>query len=226
MNSVIVALSNIYIRLYLLSYKEFRAMRKISISNHSNAHILPILKTVDQWVCWAEHRFSRKDDKIPLNTEEYNPSQNEFSAASFSDESIWMPYEKAVEKCDQYDAVTGIGFVITDDVNIALIDIDDCIKTNSLKLDKEAYEMMNFVGSYAEVSPSGTGIHIISRGKAPRHGWAAENQSMNISVWDRDWMTITEKHIKNTSKEIRGDNYLLNSICDEYGIDMHEPWVK
>lgn len=208
--------------------KNSTPMRTIDLipSDQPRSELLPVLKMVDQWICWAEHRSEAKDEKIPLNTDSYISYRKEFSPAGFSDKSIWMPYEEAIEKCERHNDISGIGFVFTDSDNISYIDIDDCIEQKSLKMNEEPFRVMKNIDSYAEFSPSQTGIHIISRGKASSHGWAAGKHNLNISIWDRSWMTVTQNHIKGTPAEIRGDNYLLNSLCEEYGIDMHEPWVK
>ena len=69
--------------------------------------------------------------------------------------------KKALDKADNYD---GVGFVFTESDPFIGIDIDHCRKEDG-SLTEYARDMIHRCGSYAEVSPSGTGIHIIGLGR-------------------------------------------------------------
>lgn len=104
------------------------------------------LKKVKQWVCWIGA------DKIPRNP------YNGFNAKS-NDSDTWADFETAVQACDDY-GFDGIGFMFAPPY--FGVDLDHCI-------DKSDFcdEWVETLGSYAEISKSGSGLHIICKGKLP-----------------------------------------------------------
>ena len=106
------------------------------------------LKNTKQWICHLN-----KVPKSPL----YNGN------ASPTDSKMWGTYEQAVKACKEYN-YSGIGFVFTADTDFCGIDIDHCINENG-EIHKNALDILSTMDSYAEISPSGTGIHIIYKGK-------------------------------------------------------------
>lgn len=104
------------------------------------------LKSVNQWVCWAGI------DKIPKcpytggNAQSNNPQ-------------TWADFATAVEACERYH-FDGIGFMFAPPY--FGIDLDHCIQRVDF-----CDEFVETLGSYAELSKSGDGIHIICRGTLP-----------------------------------------------------------
>ena len=86
--------------------------------------------------------------------------------ASSTDSLTWRSFEEAVQalKTGRYD---GIGFVFSSGDPFAGIDLDNCRDPKTGELEEWAEKIVRKLGGYAEVSPSGTGVHIIVRGKAP-----------------------------------------------------------
>ena len=105
------------------------------------------LKQTKQWICHLN-----KVPKSPL----YNGN------ASPTDSSTWGTYEQAVQACQTY-GYSGIGFVLTADSPYCGIDIDHCITDGTVH--KNALDIISTMDSYAEISPSGTGIHILYKGQ-------------------------------------------------------------
>jgi len=86
--------------------------------------------------------------------------------ASSTDSLTWRPFEEAVRALEsgRYD---GIGFVFSSGDPFAGIDLDKCRNPETGELEEWAAKIVEAFGGYAEASPSGTGVHIIVRGKAP-----------------------------------------------------------
>lgn len=82
------------------------------------------------------------------------PYQISGMRASASDPSTFAGFDDVMEVFG--DSYTGIGVLTT---TFTKIDIDDCVKDGALS--PVAEEIVNAVDSYTELSPSGTGIHII-----------------------------------------------------------------
>jgi primase-polymerase (primpol)-like protein len=86
--------------------------------------------------------------------------------ASSTDSLTWRTFQEAVQALDngRYD---GIGFVFSSGDPFAGIDLDDCRDPETGELEEWAEKLVKDFGGYTEASPSGTGVHIIVRGKAP-----------------------------------------------------------
>ena len=104
------------------------------------------LKKVNQWVCW------QGEAKIPKNPAN---GQN----AKSNDKKTWGTFEQAVKACDTF-GFDGLGFMFSKPY--FGIDLDHCL--DNLDFVDEFVETLQ---SYTEISRSGSGIHIICKGKLP-----------------------------------------------------------
>lgn len=113
-------------------------------------NIPPEMKAVNNWVCWKFQKRGGKNTKIP-----YNPKTG--GMAKSNSPETWASFETAVNAFSggSYD---GIGFELGNSPFVG-IDIDHCIKDGQLS--KESEKIISDFKSYTELSPSGTGIHII-----------------------------------------------------------------
>ena len=119
-----------------------------------NYHNIPEeLRKLKQWVC------ANEGSKVPMqaNRPYAASSINPYTWASFED-ALW-----AVEH-GYYDY---LGFVFNDN-GIVGIDLDDAMINGHLS--SLATEIYGLCGSYAEISKSGTGLHIFVKGDIPFKG--------------------------------------------------------
>lgn len=93
-----------------------------------------------------------KYDKIPVNP-------NTGLLAESNNTSTWSSYSKAVESVGAFK-LDGIGFMF--EPPYIGIDLDDCVIDGAINA--FGNEVVAKCNSYAEYSPSGTGIHIIAKG--------------------------------------------------------------
>lgn len=106
---------------------------------------------------WNEKR--QKWDKIPLSA--VNPKRRISTAAP----DKWFTYEEAVAALRLHKGfMSGIGFVMTGMENLVGIDLDHCRDRDTGKLTDWAQAIIDRVDSYAEVSPSGTGVRVFAFG--------------------------------------------------------------
>lgn len=118
------------------------------------------MKKENRWVNWKLEKRNGKETKIPIN-----PSTGGF--ASVSNPSTWTSFKKALEKANKY---SGIGFVLGD--GFVGVDIDN--KETEVQEYRQGNknnvigEFIETLGSYAEYSPSGNGIHVLGKGKIPK----------------------------------------------------------
>lgn len=143
---------------------------------------IPIeLKELNRWVLyrlyWDEKRG--KYDKKPFNARTGGFAQS-------NNPNTWCDYETAIGVVDLYD---GLGFMLGD--GIFGVDIDD-VELN----DPVVREVLTTLNSYAEVSPSGQGIHVICLGKKPQGAC----RKANFECYDKGrFFTVTGKQIGNYS---------------------------
>jgi primase-polymerase (primpol)-like protein len=112
-----------------------------------------------QWVCWRLEERDGKLTKVP-----YMPHTG-FHASS-TDLMTWTTFEEALtDYRANEEFYSGIGFVFSSADPFVGIDLDDCRGPKSGKIAPWAQEILDRVQEgYVEISPSGTGIHIIVRG--------------------------------------------------------------
>lgn len=140
------------------------------------------LRALPQWVCVGLN-------KIPLD-----PKTG--TMASVTNSETWGTFEQACENNNG----AGIGFVFTDEDPYTFIDLDDPNKKAHLGPDavnKAAalnHKIFCSFNSYAELSQSGNGVHIIVRGRVPA---GARRDTVEIySTWR--YAIFTGKRLNNS----------------------------
>lgn len=141
------------------------------------ANIPDELRLLPQWVVWRLEERGGKPTKVPhdAKTGRYAASDNPATWASFTE--AWEAYCNGI-KSKRY---SGIGFVFTANDEYCGIDLDHCISgAIGNQFSDFALRVMYQISSYAERSPSGTGLHIICKGKLPKN-----RKNHQIEMFDR-----------------------------------------
>ena len=116
----------------------------------------------DRWCVWKYEVRNGKRTKIPFNAKNGNRAKS-------NDESTWSDFETA-RKVLETGKVDGLGYFFKPPfIGIDLDDVeDDVIRfKNGDHSDNIISEFYEAFKSYSEVSPSGTGIHMIVKGEIP-----------------------------------------------------------
>ena len=119
------------------------------------------LITLDQWVCWQPKPDPKtgKTKKRPINPHDGTLAKTDTSAT-------WASYHDAVGYAATH-GLAGIGFVFTNDDPFVGIDLDDCVDQAG-NIHPAAQRIIELCASYAEISTSGTGVHIVGYGSIPK----------------------------------------------------------
>ena len=139
------------------------------------------LKELNRWVLYRLYWDGKrgKYDKKPFNARTGGFAQS-------NNPNTWCDYETAIELVDLYD---GLGFMLGD--GIFGVDIDG-VEIN----DPLVREVLTTLNSYAEISPSGKGIHVICLGKKPQGAC----RKANFECYDKGrFFTVTGNRIGNFS---------------------------
>lgn len=108
------------------------------------------LQTYNQWVMWKFVTLDNgKITKVPF--------QPNGQHANVMDSSTWTDFNTAINT----KGFDGIGFVLTHNDPFCFIDLDDTTDPKVLEQQRSIYQ--NFADTYAELSPSGKGLHIICK---------------------------------------------------------------
>lgn len=108
-----------------------------------------------QFVCWKygdPKPNGKKPDKIPVNP-------HTLRNAGVNWPNTWTDIHTSVASYKANDWLAGIGFVLTKDDPYVGIDLDNCIQEGEFS--PFACELLDELGSYSEISPSGNGLRMI-----------------------------------------------------------------
>ena len=179
---------------------------------------LPIeLRDRPQWVCWTSQERGGKQTKIPVN-----PTTGAF--ASTADADTWGTFDEVLAYVTQPDA-TGIGFVFTSEDPYVGVDLDDCRIPDTGELTDEAVDITMRLHSYTEISPSGTGLHVIARGELPdgqrRHGSVEMYEDGRFFTMTGERLPATPEQVCDREEEIRvvHQRYVADSTSKESKAD-------
>ena len=129
--------------------------------------------------------------------------------ASVTDPSTWDSFNVARDtvedgKCD------GAGFVLGD--GWVGVDLDKCRDPETGIIEASALALIQALNSYSEVSPSGTGVHIIVNGHLP----PGRRRKGAVEMYDESrYFTLTGAHLTGTPTTIEERTAELASVHTE-----------
>ncbi len=168
--------------------------------------IAPALIEVSRWVLWKWDRNNKgKWSKVPCNNHGHDCDAH--------DPRNWHDFA-TVERIASSQGF-GIGFVFNGD-GINGIDLDDCRDPDTGKLKGWAEDIINHLGTYCEVSPSGTGVKLFIRGTLPekfdkQYDRPDDDGEVEIYATGR-FFTVTGQRVYNTPDDVRDRPAQLLSV--------------
>lgn len=159
----------------------------------------------DQWVCWRTQERDGKPTKVPIN-----PHTSRFGSAT--DPDTWSDFETARETAAKGSA-DGVGFVFSQDDPFVGVDLDDCRVPETGTLTDDAEAIVTQLASFTEVSPSGTGVHVLVEGSLPD----GRNRRDWVECYDdARFFTVTGDHVDETPSAIESRDAELAAVYAEY----------
>lgn len=137
--------------------------------------------------------------------------------ARANDQTTWASYETALDKVKKYD---GIGFELGQSPFVG-IDLDHHVIDGVP--DDFAKEILRQLNSYSEISPSGTGIHILVEAANVSAGF--KNGKHNIEVYsDKRYLTVTGNVLSDYGGgQVQERTAELMPIIERYETKKKEP---
>ena len=145
---------------------------------------------------WMGTRFERrkdgKTDKAPYRVVTGLPVVK----ADKTNPENWTTFEEAWGAYERGE-VDAIGFVFTKGDSFFVVDCDHVIDRESGEIDQAAAEVVHALGSYTEISCSGTGVHVIGRGAKPEYaGCKSQKLRIGVEVYDTNrFMVMTGRRM-------------------------------
>lgn len=172
------------------------------------------LRGMNHWVCWKQQLHENKDGskrwtKVPVDAQTGN-------FASSTDPDTWTSYENAAAYAKRSDiAACGIGFVVGDEDAVIGIDIDDCRDPETGDIDPVVVKFLRESDTYAEVSPSGTGLRIFVLGDVPDDTANEADLPGEAHIemyWTGRYLTVTGQHVDYTNDDLTWDDRTISEF--------------
>ena len=126
-------------------------------------HLPDELKALRQWIVWHyEPRPGKgKPAKAPYQPRTGHRARTDVPAT-------WGTYVQALARY-QHGGWQGLGFVFTASDPYCGVDVDDCRIPLTEEIAPWAWQIVEELASYTELSPSGRGLHVLVRASLPDH---------------------------------------------------------
>jgi len=146
-------------------------MTQISPEDYERRQYPHLAQAFDSWVCWKD--LGRKQPHSPFsdlpNYAEDGPDQ-----WSWSEPENLTDFDTAYDWAKKVPDYEGVGFIVQDESDpyqepadpLVFIDLDDVVDDTG-NVHPYAWMLVERTGTYADVSVSNTGIHIIGVGSLP-----------------------------------------------------------
>jgi putative DNA primase/helicase len=163
-----------------------------------------VLTSREQWILWRGEERQGKITKIPIDPQTLRN-------ADTTDPTTWAAYTLclvalpvALEEWQtthpQHYRGGGIGYVFDTSDPYVGIDLDGCVDPVTGVITPWAQEIVTALASYTEVTPSGTGLHVLVEGTLPPKG----RRKAQVEMYDyARFFTVTGWHLDDTPPEVQ-----------------------
>ena len=160
------------------------------------------LKRQKTWVGYVLKPNGKRSDKIPMNVMTGKPAKS-------NDPETWTDFETDEGLAIQR-GYSGIGFMFQPPY--VGVDLDHCIKDGVIA--PHALAILKTLNSYSELSPSGTGIHIICKGEIKQ---ARKVSKIGLEIYTKGrFFTVTGNRLQEYPAEIASRTDELKDIFSRY----------
>lgn len=181
-----------------------RDLRNFAVAGINSQGIPKELLKLPHWLLWKAERRNGKTIKVPHSITGKEAKSN--------DPSTWGSYQDALSRY-KAGGYSGIGFAFSKDDPFCGIDLDHCRDPKTGEFEPWAEKIIKKFQNYTEVSPSGTGVHILVIGKLPEGG----RKKGNIEIYDKSrYFTITGNRLDGTLHDIKPAQEAIDWLLSTY----------
>ncbi len=178
------------------------------LTRFSTRSIPEALTEIPQWVVWFPGQRHGKLTKLP-----YDPNSapsGRLELASTSDPDTWSDYPTARRVAEETDH--GIGLVLTADLGITGVDVDHCVEGR--RITPWVRDLVRQLDTYAEVSPSRTGLRMFAYGDIPK---ALKRLEQGLELYKTGrFLTVTGRHIRGTSPAVEERSASIAALYEAF----------
>ena len=165
------------------------------------------LKTYPQWICWIAYH----GDTLP-----HDPCQRD--RADLREPNTWRTFDEALAAFQEY-TYDGIGFVFSEESPYFGISLGNAYNPETETVEPWAQPFVQRINSYTEISPSGTGLHIIARGHVPKPIGRWDNKTKRkVTIRDHHgYFPFTGNHLVGTPQTIEERQEAITQLYQSAG---------
>jgi primase-polymerase (primpol)-like protein len=168
------------------------------------------LKERSTWVCW---QYEWKPDREKWTKLPVNPSNGRLAKSNDSD--AWADFETVKAYHEHPDIKSdGVGFMFDPEGLVVGIDLDDVRDSETGRPNDTAKDIIRTLNSFTEVSPSGTGYHILLYGTLPTQ---SKNRRGSVEIYEQGrFFTVTGDRVDGTPATVNRRQESLEAVHREY----------
>lgn len=184
------------------------------------------LKQRDQWVLWRLEGRDGDLTKVPYSVGG--------TKAKANDSATWCSFDAVVSEFNRGE-YTGIGFEFSADDPFVGIDLDGCRNPETGEIAEWAKDVLRLMNTYAEVSPSETGIKLFAIGKL-ESSWRkrllpdvsqVSDKAAAIELYDRGrYFAVTGRRGPRAATEPQERQDELDALVAQYQPPVSKPPVS
>lgn len=164
------------------------------------------MAVLPRWLLWIAEIDPEHPEKKPRKTPIYTNGNKRFTDyvnGTFQNLSFEDDLSKLVTLSEAYQVAKqkncGIGFAFIESDGFVGIDLDNCIDKETGEFSELAQKICNSSMSYTEISPSWTGLHVITKGVITQG-----SRCSKIEVYSKDrYFCFTGRHLEEYSNEVK-----------------------
>ncbi|MDN5310189.1 MAG: putative primase/helicase [Methanolobus sp.] len=170
----------------------------------NTGNVPPELRELPQWVMWKYEERDGRLTKIPYTKDGRKAESN--------NPDTWTCFDVALKCLNNGGGFDGIGFMFSQEDDFCGIDWDHVRNKETGEWEPGILEEIKSFNSYAEVSPSGAGAHVICIGEVP----GDHNRKGNREMYDKlRYFTFTGDIIEGTPLAVRPAQKAINKLYRE-----------
>ena len=178
------------------------------------------LRRLPQWICWRYEIMTNTNKTFRVTKVPYQAARPK--KAKTDNAATWTIFDNAFAAYVKDTCLDGLGFVFSEHDPYTGIDFDNCRNPKTRNIHPTIKDWCQQLGGYAEPSVSGTGGHVIIRGKLPdtfNTGFKFTKYpepNMEIEVYDKGRYFIVTGNPKSKVTEISNGQPALDALIRLY----------
>lgn len=173
------------------------------------------LKQRPQWVVWKPtgdgQKVPRPGPIQPENPDQFVSALEPESHLTYTQAANW------VRENPEY----GLGFALTKSDPFVLVDLDDCRNPETGEIQADAKDLIDRSQTWADVSVSGAGIHLLGRGEWGQCWHKSDiGDGATVEIYDSDrFVAMSGNVLPDPPDRLTGIQDTLEWLTGEYGPD-------